>query len=131
MRKRYLIPATFAFILLAIIYRQTALPPVVTTKQKNLAIRTIKDYSAVKDAAVVQEGRNLDLSITVDYATPEENARELGNNFVRLIQTLGPEAMPGAVVGKGMFNYLVGVYYPSEEMLAMGTKPRTSDRITW
>ena len=131
MRKRYLIPATFAFILLAIIYRQTALPPVVTRKQKNLAIRTIKDYSAVKDAAVVQEGRNLDLSITVDYATPEENARELGNNFVRLIQTLGPEAMPGAVVGKGMFNYLVGVYYPSEEMLAMGTKPRTSDRITW
>lgn len=131
MRKRYLIPATFAFILLAIIYRQTALPPVVTRKQKNLAIRTIKDYSAVKDAAVVQEGRNLDLSITVDYATPEENARELGNNFVRLIQTLGPEAMPGAVVGKGMFNYLVGVYYPSGEMLAMGTKPRTSDHITW
>lgn len=131
MRKRYLIPATFAFILLAIIYRQTALLPVVTTKQKNLAIRTIKDYSAVKDAAVVQEGRNLDLSITVDYATPEENARELGNNFVRLIQTLGPEAMPGAVVGKGMFNYLVGVYYPSGEMLAMGTKPRTSDHITW
>lgn len=131
MRKRYLIPATFAIILLAIIYRQTALPPVVTRKQKNLAIRTIKDYSAVKDAAVVQEGRNLDLSITVDYATPEENARELGNNFVRLIQTLGPEAMPGAVVGKGMFNYLVGVYYPSGEMLAMGTKPRTSDHITW
>lgn len=131
MRKRYLIPATFAFILLAIIYRQTALPPVVTRKQKNLAIRTIKDYSAVKDAAVVQEGRNLDLSITVDYATPEENARELGNNFVRLIQTLGPEAMPGAVVGKGMFNYLVMVYYPSGEMLAMGTKPRTSDHITW
>jgi len=130
-RKRYLIPATFAFILLAIIYRQTALPPVVTRKQKNLAIRTIKDYSAVKDAAVVQEGRNLDLSITVDYATPEENARELGNNFVRLIQTLGPEAMPGAVVGKGMFNYLVMVYYPSGEMLAMGTKPRTSDHITW
>lgn len=131
MRKRYLVPAAFAFILLAIIYRQTALPPVVTRKQKNLAIRTIKDYSAVKDAAVVQEGRNLDLSITVDYATPEENARELGNNFVRLIQTLGPEAMPGAVVGKGMFNYLVGVYYPSGEMLAMGTKPRTSDHITW
>jgi len=130
-RKRYLIPATFAFILLAIIYRQTALPPVVTRKQKNLAIRTIKDYSAVKDAAVVQEGRNLDLSITVDYATPEENARELGNNFVRLIQTLGPEAMPGAVVGKGMFNYLVMVYYPSGEMLAMGTKPRISDHITW
>lgn len=131
MRKRYLIPATFALMLLAIIYRQTALPPVVTRKQKNLAIRTIKDYSAVKDAAVVQEGRSLDLTITVDYATPEENARELGNNFVRLLQTLGPEAMPGAVVGKGMFNYLVGVYYPSGEMLAMGTKLRTSDHITW
>lgn len=131
MRKRYLIPATFAVMLLALMCRQTALPPVVTKKQKDLAIRTIKDYSAVKSAAVVQEGRNLDLTITVDYATPEENAKELGNNFVRLLQTLGPEAMPGAVVGKGMFNYLVGVYYPSEEMLAMGTKPRTSDRITW
>lgn len=131
MRKRYLIPATFVLMLLAIMCRQTALPPVVTEKQKNLAIRTIKDYSAVKSAAVVQEGRSLDLTITVDYATPEENARELGNNFVRLLQTLGPEAMPGAVVGKGMFNYLVDVYYPSGEMLAMGTKPRTSDRITW
>ena len=131
MRKRHLVPVAFAIILLAIMCRQTALPPVVTKKQKNLAIRTIKDYSAVKDAAVVQEGRSLDLTITVDYATPEENARELGNNFVRLLQTLGPEAMPGAVVGKGMFNYLVDVYYPSGEMLAMGTKPRTSDRITW
>jgi len=117
--------------LVAIVWREIALPPRVSGRQKSLAIRTIKDYSAVENATVFQEGRNLGLAVTVDYATPKESAMELGKIFVRLVQTLGPETVPGVVMGKGMFNYVVSVYYPSGEMLVMGTKPRAGDHIIW
>lgn len=131
MKRGHFVSAVLGFMLVAIVWREIALPPRISGRQKNLAIRTIKDYSAVEKAAVFQEGRNLDLAITVDYATPKESARELGEIFVRLVQTLGPETVPGAVVRKGMFSYVVSVYYPSGELLVMGTKSRTGDHIIW
>ena len=131
MKRGYFVSAVLGFMLVAIVWREIALPPRLSGRQKRLAIRTIKDYSAVENATVFQEGRNLDLAVIVDYALPKESAMELGKIFVRLVQTLGPETVPGVVMGKGMFNYVISVYYPSGELLVMGTKPRIGDHITW
>jgi len=130
-KRGYFVSAVLGFMLVAIVWREIALPPRLSGRQKRLAIRTIKDYSAVENATVFQEGRNLDLAVIVDYALPKESAMELGKIFVRLVQTLGPETVPGVVMGKGMFNYVISVYYPSGELLVMGTKPRIGDHITW
>ena len=36
-----------------------------------------------------------------------------------------------SVLGKGKYDYLIGVYYPNEKPLAIGAKAKTSDRISW
>lgn len=117
-------------IMLPVISCGPSAPPLTET-QKSLAIETIKDYPRVRDAAVVQDGSDLTLAIIVDYATSEEYAKELGDNFVRLVKTFSEDESPHKRIGKGIYNYLVGVYYPNEELVVMGAKSSTSDHITW
>ena len=37
----------------------------------------------------------------------------------------------GKDIGRGEYDYLIGVYYPNEDLVGMGVKARTADRITW
>ena len=106
-------------------------PPSLTSEQKNLAIQVIKEYPEVRDAAVGQDGKELSLVVIVDYATSIERVKNLGDNFVRLVKTYGPEPSPGKEIGKGLFDYLIGVYYPNEKLAAMGAKASFSDHISW
>ncbi len=34
-------------------------------------------------------------------------------------------------IGKGLYAYVVGVYYPDEKLVAMGAKVSFADHITW
>ena len=102
-----------------------------TSEQINLAIQVIKGYPEVRDAAVSRDGKDLSLVLIVDYATSKTQAKNLGDNFVRLVKTYGPEPSPGKEIGAGTFDYLIGVYYPNQEMVAMGAKVSFSDHITW
>ena len=99
---------------------------------KNIAvIPEIEGRILVRDAAISQKGCYLNLAIIVDYSASEEYAKELGEDFIRLTKTFGSGPSPGKEIGKGVYDYLVGIYYPNEKLLAMGAKVKFSSHITW
>ena len=85
----------------------------------------------VIDAAVSQIGTDISLVLIVRPATNKRRAEQLGDNFLRLAKSLSPDSSPGRSIGEGMYNYVVGVYYPNEKRLATGAKHKNADRITW
>jgi len=131
MKKRCIVFAILMVILLAISCGPSAAPPQITEEQINLAIQGIKDHPGVRDAYAGQDGKELNLVVIVDYGTSKERAKELGDSFVRLVKTYGPEPVPSKEIGEGIFDYLVGVYYPNKEMVVMGAKVSSADHITW
>ena len=97
-----------------------------------MAVPTMMDYPRVRDAAVSQDGKTLSLVLVVDYAIDPSYAQQLGDNFVRLTKTLLLDGeTPGERIGKGEYDYIIGVYYANEKPLVMGAKARTADRISW
>ena len=48
-----------------------------------------------------------------------------------MIKTFSPDTPPGRTIGRGIYDYVVGVYYPNEERLVLGAKVAFSDRISW
>ena len=98
-----------------------------------MAVPTMMAYPRVRDAAVGQDGKTLSLVLVVDHAIDPSYAQQLGDNFVRMTKTLLQDGeTPGKqLIGKGEYDYIIGVYYPNEELLAMGAKARTADRISW
>ncbi len=56
----------------------------------------------------------------------------MGDSFVRMVKALGPGPSPSKRVGKGVYEYMIGVYgWPSERRIALGVKVPESERITW
>ena len=97
-----------------------------------MAVLTIMGYPRIRDAAVGQDGKTLNLVLIVDYATDPGYAQQLGDNFVRLTKSLLQDGeTPSERIGTGEYDYLIGVYYPDEKRVVMGAKSRTSDRISW
>ena len=105
--------------------------PEITEQQKSFAIDGIMEYSLVEDADVFQDGEDFNLVIIVNHATNEEYAKELADNFVRMVKTFSEDENPGREIGTGIYNYLVGVYTPSEEEIVIGYKNKDLDHITW
>lgn len=103
----------------------------IPTDPKDMAVSSIVASPGVLDAAVTQDGESYSLVIIVDYATNEAYARQLGDNFVRMVKALGPDDPPGKQIGRGDYDYVVGVYYPNEKQLVLGAKSRAADRISW
>lgn len=106
-------------------------PPQITEQEKSMAISAIMDDPAVKDAAVTQQGRTLSLALIVGEATSEPHAKKIGERFVRLVKTFSKDAAPERQIGEGVYDYLVGVYYPGQIRVAMGAKVAIASAITW
>ncbi|MCF8145964.1 MAG: zinc ribbon domain-containing protein [Deltaproteobacteria bacterium] len=98
---------------------------------KESAIYEIKRNPMVKDAAIVQDGKDIRLAIIVGYATSERKAKELGDGFMRLVKGLSGDKFPGKEIGTGEYDYMIGVYYPDKKRVALGAKVRSSPHITW
>ena len=98
---------------------------------KAAVVSNIKAYPLVRDAAIIQEADQLSLVLIVDFATNTQHAKTLGDNFVRMTKSLGPDSSPGKTIGKGIFDYVIGVYYPDETQVVLGAKSRTAERIRW
>jgi len=105
--------------------------PQINQEIKSAAIDQIKGYTRVRDAAILQKGKNISLAIVVDYGTSKSYAKELGDNFVRMVKGLSEDKCPGKKIGKGMYNYTIGVFYPNEKRIAMGAKVTIADHISW
>ena len=95
------------------------------------AIDFIKGELLVRDAAIAQDGRKLSLVIIMNAAATEEYAKEVGENFVRYLKSTSPDESPGKEVGSGIYDYLIGVYTPTEKAIAEGAKARGARRISW
>ena len=85
----------------------------------------------VLDAAVSRQGSEVSLVLIVRSSTNQARGKQLGENFLRMYKSLSDDDSPGRSIGKGKYDYLVGVYYPNETTLVQGAKVSFADRITW
>ena len=96
----------------------------------SMVISSIETNREVVEAAISQRGDQVSLVLIARSATNKQRAQELGDNFVRMFKSLSPDTVPGRVIGEGIYDYLVGVYYPNEKQLASGAKAKNARRIT-
>ena len=111
--------------------RSTATPTVNVADIRDMVISTIEGYPRVREAAISQDGKTLSLVIIVDYATDPGYAQQLGDDFVRLAKSFLKDGMPGKQIGRGRYDYLIGVYNPNEQEVSLGAKVSSADRISW
>ena len=109
----------------------TAIGGMSEMEMERIVISQMMEYPQVRDCSVSRDRDNINLVVIVGAATNEATAKNLGDNFVRLYKAFSDDDPPGRSIGPGKYNYLVGVYTPTEEKIALGAKSRTSDRITW
>ena len=105
--------------------------PKLAADVKAMVVSVIEGYPTVLDAAVSQKGADISLVLIVVPGTSESEAKRLGENAVRMTKSLSQDSSPGKAIGKGIYNYLVSVYYPDERMVAQGAKVTFADRVTW
>tara|TARA_B100001750_G_scaffold239014_1_gene246440 strand:+ start:293 stop:850 length:558 start_codon:yes stop_codon:yes gene_type:complete len=133
---------------------------VIPESEKEAAVNIMLDkYKAdqeggVVGASVTQEGGTLNLIIMIKRITYLENVRstanldwsnqgrKLGTEFVRLVKDGGTDDPTGGEIGKGQFNYTIGVYYqdpanPNKvyanpiRKIVEGKKSAKSSKIKW
>lgn len=103
----------------------------ISDSAKTLAITSIQGYDGVREAQVYQDGKKIKLVIVVGYGTSKQYAKELGDNFVRLVKTFSKDSPPGKKIGKGIYDYHVGVATPNAKLLVQGVKIDLGSRIVW
>ena len=110
----------------------TPKPPAASASSVNaMVVSSIEANREVVEAAISQKGDQVSLVLIVRSATNKQRAQELGDNFVRMFKSFSPDTAPGSVIGEGMYDYVVGVYYPNEKKVASGAKAKNARRITW
>ena len=103
--------------------------PVYPDDRKNLVYSIVNEQHLVRDSHIGQDGCGLYLAIIIGHAANEDYAREVGDNMVRLTKSLGPG--PARDIGKGIYDYTIGVYRPDKTRIAIGAKNRSAKRILW
>ena len=107
------------------------LSPALSEELKASLVANIRDDRRVVDAAIVQDELAFSLVVIVGFATNEEYAKTVGDNFVRMVKALSDDENPGKSIGSGKYDYVIGVYYPDESPVALGAKARNRGEITW
>lgn len=131
MRTKILIVGLFCLSMFGCFGEEKHPPPQVTIQEKRMAIDMIKGYEEVTDAAISQENETLSLVVIVKYGTSKVQAREMGDNFVRLVKTFTQDISPEKEIGEGIYDYIIGVYYPNQKEIATGAKSSIGGNITW
>ena len=101
---------------------------------REMLIASIEDHPEVADAAVsIRPDRpcEISLALVVTHRLIEPEAQALGDSFIRLVKSLGPDTSPGQSIGSGTYDYLIGIYMQDETQLALGAKVSAAERITW
>ena len=102
-----------------------------TDRQKQQAVGIMVGKRLVNEASISQDDQRLSLGLVVRVETTQDNAQELGDSFVRLVKTFGPEALPGREIGSGIFDYEITVVYANGTRIAQGAKDSTGIKIAW
>ena len=103
--------------------------PEITDEQKAQAVQVMKNEPGVIDATINQKGKELSLSITVEFDTSEVRAKLLAEKFIITVMYYGPE--PYLEWEEGIFDYLVTIIDPNEQIIMQADKVSESDHITW
>ena len=107
------------------------LPLDISDVQKGQALREIKDYGEVVDATLSQSGLTVTLDLVVVSTVSEERAKELGEQFVRIVKRRGPDHRPVNQIGTGSLDYAIAVSNPDAESIAKGDKIRAATKVIW
>ncbi len=109
-----------------------AVQPLLSPAEREQALAQIQGHPTVLDATFEQRGRTVALVLVVPATTPVATARQLGDDFVRMVTTLASPALaPGADISAGDYDYIIGVRDPTDAEIAVGGKPTASPRVTW
>ena len=92
---------------------------------------SIEANREVIDSAIRRQGQQVSLVLIVRSATNTARARQLGENFLRMYKSLSDDNPPGQSIGRGKYDYIVGVYYPNKKPVAIGAKASIADRLSW
>lgn len=131
MRTKILVLGLFCLSMFGCFGEEKPPPPQVTAQEKKMAIDMIKGYEEVTDAAISQKNETLSLVVFVEYGTSKEKAKEMGDNFVRLVKTFTKDISPEKEIGEGIYDYIIGVYYPNQKEIVIGAKSTIGRNITW
>ena len=117
------------FVSLAVLEAATLL----TNDQRDTAIGGIEGYPEVVSASIGQADNHLYLVVVVKPDTSLDVARNMGDNFVRMVKTFGPDSSPGKVIGRGKHHYHVKVKVtsPTIKTIASGYKSNDDTGINW
>ena len=106
--------------------------PSLTGQQKTAAINQITALDEVVDALIEQPNKKtLSLAVTVNFGTSRDRARDVGESFVRMVKSLGPDNAPGQQIGSGIYDYEITVLYPDRTTVVQGSKVQGVTRISW
>ncbi len=105
--------------------------PIITETQKTKAINTVTGNPEAREAAITQQERVLSLVVIVNRGTSKTRAKDIGDGFVRLAKTFSNDVNPGKEIGSGIYDYLIGVYFPGSVKVVSGAKASNARRIMW
>ena len=109
-----------------------AVQSVLSRAGREQALAQIQGHPTVLAATIEQRGRTVALALVVPASTPVATARQLGDDFVRMVTTLAPTTpAPGADSNAGDYDYIIGVRTPTDVEITVGGKPSASRRISW
>ena len=101
-----------------------------------IVVDSIMENALVRDAALSQSDCGLSLVLMVNAAITEAAAHERGEQFVRLVKSLGPKGSQdepiGVEIGRSQYDYQIGVYASgTQEPIARGAKVAMARSIRW
>ena len=114
-----------------ILYPMSLMSPEITKEDKHKAIQRIKQQDGVIEAVILQNDAKVKLVLIVIERTKIEQAKELGERFVRIIKTFCRDPNPNKEIGKGVYDYMIEVLYPDKDELAIGIKDCMNKSISW
>ena len=106
--------------------------PTLTGQQMTTAVDQITALDEVVDAFIEQPNkRTLSLAVFVNFGTSKDRARDVGESFVRMVKSLGPDNAPEQQIGSGIYDYEITVLYPDRTTVVQGSKAQGVTRISW
>ena len=88
-------------------------------------------HREVQDIAIRKEDERVSIVAIVSHSTSVEEGKRIGDNLTRMVKAHSPDHPPGKEIGKGIYDYIVGIILPNSEYLILGAKVSFSRQINW
>ena len=99
-------------------------------EQEKAIIINVKSQGAT-DAVIKIKDDSINLAFSVLHGTSEDEAKKIGDNFLRLVMSLSNDESPAADLPRGKFSYMIGALTPDQKWLVMGHKRKGVPKIAW